>query len=718
MKTNINPTAPSALRHLLQALPKALLALALAAACTASPLDGLDAPGTATPISFGATLLQPAGAGATRATTQGRFAQGDRIALRIDGQVKPYTYDAAADRFTSPDPFYWPAGATSIDDVLAWYPYSEELPLWFSPSTSQHDDAEHAASDFLSTGSVTLTRASAAAPGSLTFAHRTAQLVFRIKADPITLNGVAEITGVTLNGVLPTAEVDRTHGTLKQTELGMVPGPITAHLRSAPSTAEPCYEALIVPQQKPALGASSLSVTITTSGGKTFKGDLPILNFEGGMSYPFNITLIADRITITPATGGVPWEEGVAAPDGYDLTVSNAEELKRFAELVNSWAVIPGTDVRANYARVLQTADIDLAGIGNWTPIGNWGNNFRGAYNGNGYTISKLTINEDVSYNGLFGYVRGIDATFPAVLTGIHLREVKIAVNSAEGDCYSGTIAGCTENAVISFCSAQGEISATAAGSENSTGGIIGLSQANSVINHCRADVKVKAHLSSSSGDCCAGGIAGNNWGTILACEASGSSVSAEGEKVYAGGITGWNRPAGNIYFCAAQKGEISVAGTRWIYAGGLTGYQDGELHASYARGEAKAAGATSSYAGAITGRFKDYSYQSYCIGLGEGGKGTSGLDAGHGLADNIDYNTSATDGYIFKLVSRYPKPVTIKTTTYVASRFPAYGIELTEQKFRATGAGQGEFAVWDLLATVNGGKIRLRNLPPISAAP
>lgn len=724
----LHPSPPS-LRLLHRAAAPLLALLALVLLATACR-DSDDFAPARQPISFGATLLQPAASGAattTRATTQGSFAQGDRIALRIDGQVKPYTYDAGTGRFTSPDPFYWPVGATSIKDVLAWYPYSDRLPLDFMPSDSQHEDAEHAASDFLSTGSVTLTRASSSA-GSLTFAHRTAQLEFHINADPRTLPGGAEITGVTLNGVGLTTSVDPTHGTLNHVT-GSVPRAISAHLRSATSATKALYEALIVPQGILPGQSVSLSITATTpTGEKKFKGFLSGSDFEGGKSYAYNITLYADRITITPAEGDVPWEEGnIAPPAGYDLTVSNAEELKRFAEWVNSGQMIPGTNVRAYDARVLQTANIDLAGIGNWTPIGYWrdvldNQPFQGAYNGNGYTISNLTITGGGQYNGLFGRVWGKSAADHAVLTGIHLREVKMVVNTDESYSNSGAIVGqAYGTTVISFCTAQGEIKAKCSGTSNSTGGIAGSIYETDVINHCRTSVVIDAAASTTQSEavCRAGGIVGINWGIILACESSGSRVSAKGYyDAYAGGIAGWTAFVSKAYFCASQmEGASATDGTKLIYAGGLIGNNNGTLASSYARTKATAtavpSGASFVQAGAIVGCYASPDNNiSYCIGLGAAGQGTSNLDD----TANIVYNPDASDTQICDLVSQYPDPVTIKTTTYDATRFPAYGIELTEQTFSATGAGG--IAVWESPTAGGAGKIRLRSLPPISAAP
>lgn len=47
----------------------------------------------------------------------------------------------------------------------------------------------------------------------------------------------------------------------------------------------------------------------------------------------------------------------------------------------------------------LQTADIDLSGYPSWTPIGNDSSSFKGIYDGNGKTISDLTIKPVIKLN-------------------------------------------------------------------------------------------------------------------------------------------------------------------------------------------------------------------------------------------------------------------------------------------------------------------------------
>lgn len=747
MKKSPTRTPFRHLRHAAALTAIAFAAIMLAAACTDT--DAIDTDDDAQALSFYAILPAPVPAGesiaspadacadasaaspattraTTRATNKTAFAEGDLIAVRIDSEVKPYTCDANG-HFTSPAPFYRTPGAQQ--QVCAWYPYTlptAEAPLNLSDQTT--DDA-FAAADFLFSGPADLVRATP----TLTFTHRTALLRLNIKADGKTLPTTPQVTGVQIENTYPQATANPDNGTL--TGLGNT-GTILAHPCATLATGYAAtYEALIVPHDIPLYPASpGTTITVSTgmgSNAKTYTGTITTGSYRPGHVHTYNVILSTDRMSISPATSDMPWAEGIAAPEGYDLTVSNALELQAFAQAVNSGGKIGNTNIPARKARVLQIADIDLGEIADWTPIGNndySGHNysFQGAYNGNGYTISRLKSNWEGIDIGLFGNVVGTDTNTPAVLTGIHLREAEISTTTKSKYCSAGLIVGYTEKAVISFCTAQGEISVTATEASSLVGGIIGNANSNTVINHCRTNVQVTAISTSQFDVAFAGGIAGTSLAKILACEASGGPISATGFKACAGGIIGDNPMTlvkDCIIFCAAHTDKATAIGSSESYAGGLVGHKyGGEVYSSYARGEAETVTTAGYYgAGAIVG-YNFFGDQRYSIGLGQvgegiSGKGTSTLEASDSL--KIVYNSSATDSDIYDIVAATNDTggslfsVTISTTTYDAARFPAYGIELKEQTFKNT-------EVWKYDSNIGSGKIRLSGLPPIdpSAAP
>lgn len=696
-----------------------LAVLVLATACT-DPADGI--PASTDAISFGASLLAPGNSSEhparTRATapaTKDAFATGDRIAVSISAQVKPYTY--GADRnfsATHPDnSFYWTPGQQQQDNVIAWYPYSDALPSASSPLniSRQDTDAAFAAADFLFAGPATLTRNSSSA---LTFSHRTALLRLNIKADGKTVVPTPEfaVTGVEVEGTPVNATIDPTDGTLTQT--GNTATIYTHPCAVTPGGYTATYEAQIIPHTISPSPSGGTTITVYTANpDKTYNGIITTGTYEAGHIHTYNITLGNAHVDIIPDDADLSWNHGdirPSLPTGYDLTVSTAQELKAFADAVNYGRKINNSSsVDARSARVLQTADIDLSGIDDWTPIGNIAspsyNYFQGIYNGNGYTISNLKIRSGETNKGLFGYVTGKDSSTPAVLTGIHLRNVDIDV-SHNSNIFCGAIAGeASSSTVITFCSARGEIKTDAtstAGGYNHSGGIIGDNSG--TISYCRADVKVIASSNSNenASQCTAGGIVGNNYGTILACEASGSEVSAQsnGAEAQAGGIAGGTN--GYITSCTSGVGKIIANGNgQEVYAGGVAGYQYGAVYSSYARGDATASGGMRQAAGAIVGAHNGVDID-LCIGTGAGGQGTSSLSPSSGIL----YKADAIDEEIYNLMQTKDFTKEISTTTYDATRFPAYGIEVTKVTFSSKGAWSYDPA---------SGKIRIRGLPSVT---
>ena len=718
-------------RRLAHSAALVLAAALLATACT-DPADLADgSPASTDALSFGASLLAPGNSGKhtadtrTRATapvTKDAFTKGDRIAVSIDNQVKPYVYGTDL-RFTATAPdnsFYWTPGQQRQDGVIAWYPYSDELPSLSSPLniSRQDTDAAFAAADFLFAGPATLTRNPSSA---LTFSHRTALLRLNIKADGKTVVPTQgfDVTGVDVKGTPVDATIDPTNGTLTGT--GNTAVIYTHRCAATPDGYTATYEAQIIPHTIPSLsGGTSLTVH-TTNPDKTYNGIILSGSYEAGHIHTYNITLGNDRVSITPTDEGLSWNDGDIRPGlpptGYDLTVSTAQELKDFADAVNNGSTIGTSSIEARSARVLQTADIDLTGIDDWTPIGNStsssNNYFKGSYNGNGYTISNLKIKSGEWFRGLFGLVIGESSSTPAVLTGIHLRNVDIEV-SHNSDISCGAIAGAVDSdAVITFCSTQGEIKTDMnlqGKPYNNSGGIIGNNRG--TISYCRADVKVTASsdANDTSRECNAGGIAGINTGTILACEASGSEVSAKASnaKAQAGGIAGTTSGSSYIASCASEVGKIIAnSGGHEAYAGGVVGLQAGVLYSSYARGDATAEGAsTINMAGAIVGD-NSSNDTDLCIGTGAGagtgGQGTSDLPPS---SDSILYDADATDKEIYNLMQTKDfEKQDIPTTTYDATCFPAYGIEVTKVTFSSKGAWSYDPA---------SGKIRIRGLPSV----
>lgn len=353
----------------------------------------------------------------------------------------------------------------------------------------------------------------------------------------------------------------------------------------------------------------------------------------------------------------------------------------------------------------LQVADIDLQDLRNskdaglralaadWVPIGsnvgNFGISYEGIYCGNGYTISglRITTRHEPGNIGLFGSI-GYENS---LLTGIHLRDVEITGTNIAS---IGALAGRVGNGTVTLCSAQGKIEATFGSGSACVGGLVGIAVECS-INRCHTNVDITAEAPLQDDDYAyAGGIVGRNNrslfinSTLFACRAEGSvsltgtGTSTHPQPLCAGGIAGHNDEGWSIHACMATGNvNVTYTGTDAVntYAGGLVGYNIGLLDCSYARGTATATVGSNAkgYAGAIIGGYDNSgsSAVGHCFGAGEGGAGTSGLEA---VTTMIVYNEKPGQGEIVGVMAGTGQGTTISTTLYNATATPAYGISVS----------------------------------------
>ncbi len=240
-----------------------------------------------------------------------------------------------------------------------------------------------------------------------------------------------------------------------------------------------------------------------------------------------------------------------------NYTVTSAEGLKNLAKLVNEqWNL--GINITL-------TADIDLSGI-DWTPIGKDDNKaYTGTFDGNGKTITGLTVTGSYKYAGLFG-----DIDENGTVKNVVLEDVQITSDNSSGSV--GGVAGYSYGN-IENCSVSGSVSG------NSTaGGVVGAQWGGSITG-CSSSATVK-------GVTYAGGIAGytNNGATLTACYATGDvTLESNGSDIYyAGGVVGSNSSSCTLKACYAW-GNVTGSGSGTVYVGGVTGTNDvGSLTACY----------------------------------------------------------------------------------------------------------------------------------------
>lgn len=259
--------------------------------------------------------------------------------------------------------------------------------------------------------------------------------------------------------------------------------------------------------------------------------------YEGAESIPGNVI----RTTTTAFAGGY------GSPNNPYL-VENEEQL-------NGIRLLPD----ANY---LQTDDIMIAAE-TWIPIGeSAANSFRGNYNGDGHTISGISMIGG-NYLGLFGYV-----TTGAILKNIGL----INVNVREAGIYSGTLAGVVSNSTVSNCYAAGTMNAI-----NRAGGLFGIVQGSQVID-CWSNVDFTGTIGASGG--LIGTISHNS--IISGCISRGSTISTQAGTSDIGGLIGWvnSGTVSNSY----SRSRVTAHNTA-TNVGGLIGRNQGNVVNSYAIG-------------------------------------------------------------------------------------------------------------------------------------
>ena len=190
-----------------------------------------------------------------------------------------------------------------------------------------------------------------------------------------------------------------------------------------------------------------------------------------------------------------------------NYTVNNEKGLKNLAELVNNGAI----DIN-----ITLTGDINLTG--EWTPIGNYEQKYTGTFDGNGKTITGLTIDQkETSFLGLIGYLGSGGKVQNLTLENVNLN----------GDWDVGGVVGYNNNGTVTACTASGSING-----KEYVGGIVG--------NNYLGTVTACYNTSSTvNGSYLIGGVVGqNNKGIVTACYNASGSIYGE---VTVGGVVGDN---------------------------------------------------------------------------------------------------------------------------------------------------------------------------------
>ena len=281
----------------------------------------------------------------------------------------------------------------------------------------------------------------------------------------------------------------------------------------------------------------------------------------------------------TPAdeevSAGTPADEEIFAggkgTEENPYQIATVDQLLAFAASVNDGSA-------KGYAEqfVILTEDLDLTGI-DWTPIGSmadmetYSTMFFGTFDGQGHTISNLTLDMDTPIvgAGIFGMNLGEVRNLRAENIQIHCTDT---YSMAVGAVVGYNMGGLVHDIVLT---GENEIAAV-----NAIGGICGGSTGR--VYNCTVEgttVIVQGDNDFSSGRIiqediaeCGGLIIGGSFGgTLDNCTAKGKIIATGNEPVGLGGIGGCLEMMDSVTNCTADVEIVSEMGGHAI--GGLCGY-------------------------------------------------------------------------------------------------------------------------------------------------
>ena len=462
-------------RHSIHLLLAAAALLLVMAACTKDELaDGNRLPEGQYPLEIARITLgveggeaQPWGAPQTRVSeiadgNSSKFDADDKFAVQIDGKEEVGTYTVQDNNTVKAETLlYW--SDTGEHTVTTWYPAT-------GGTLDLSDQSQSLAYLLYGTGS-----GNYQTQVTLNFTHALA----KVRVTP-TDDALGEVQSLQLYAY---TQCTYEKGTVVQ---GSQEGWI--EMKKCESTengnAITCWEANVVP---------GYTITKLQANGNEVRDLSSGITPVAGKFY--NITLNYDP-------GYTEVSEG-------NYTVDNEKGLRNLTKLVNS----NGGKTLIN---ITLTGDITLTG--EWTPIGNYENRYTGTFDGNGHTITGLTVNQKERGNvGLIGYLGSGGKVQNLTLENVNLN----------GNLYVGGVVGYSNNGTVTACTASGSING-----KEYVGGIVGS-------NYLGTVTACYNTSSTVNGSYLVGGVVGqNNKGIVTACYNASGSIYGEGT---VGGVVGDN---------------------------------------------------------------------------------------------------------------------------------------------------------------------------------
>lgn len=222
------------------------------------------------------------------------FDTGDRIGLTISkgsalyAENVPMTYDGTA--FTASG-LSWYNDLNEKSVLTAYYPYAEGgRPDEFTVSSDQTQG--NGPSDLLAAVKTDVTPVSA--PVGMIFYHVMSQLTIVVSN-----SSSAAVTGVSVGGLVPTAEID-----YSMPKAAAKSGVAAAEVKACEVKPGATYRVILAPQQ------AALTVTVTTDDGRSHTKTLSSAQLESGRRYDMSVLVTNEEIQISLSGDIGDWEDG------------------------------------------------------------------------------------------------------------------------------------------------------------------------------------------------------------------------------------------------------------------------------------------------------------------------------------------------------------------------------------------------------------------------
>lgn len=318
---------------------------------------------------------------------------------------------------------------------------------------------------------------------------------------------------------------------------------------------------------------------------------IPLLTGQSAYATKPNLLLDAAARDVPSAVFSSVMQEENDSLTPYTATGPNIYTINTSSGLAQLVADLGGplSDSLLN-ASITLGCDVDL-GQSLWVPIGDYDHNYQGTFDGQGHTITGLSISQvnqtpiASAYAGLFSVVGRQGA-----VVNLNLEVNNIFLSSKAA--YVGAIAGNNLGRIENCHVTDGTIS-----SDYSTGGIVGINSygmpgvRDGLVEACTVtQSRIRASVAADDSRALAGGIAGENRYTsiltsnVIGCEiqaknTSSSFSSYDGDAAVAGGIVGYcfggflaEENNGVIICSVSGSTSVKASAAEHSYAGGIAG--------------------------------------------------------------------------------------------------------------------------------------------------